>query len=176
MKSLYYSYPKIFALIEKSFALSVEKVMFRNMLIIVLLLPFLSIFASADYIPGSPGAPWTKYEVLTVKSKLYSIFARKGGANALKQIYGKNPSGWVDVPNAPKFLRLGFHDCLKYVDGSGGCDGCLNWKGVDFRFDDAPDQFKYEDVSVTNNNNLQFTVEVLEHIYTDPEFPKVTLQ
>ena len=25
-----------------------------------------------------------------------------------------------------KVLRHGFHDCLRYQDGSGGCDGCLN--------------------------------------------------
>ena len=52
---------------------------------------------------------------------------------ALKQIYGENPSTWMDVPNAAKMLRLGFHDCLKYKDGTGGCDGCLNWEGVGHR-------------------------------------------
>ncbi len=29
-----------------------------------------------------------------------------------------------------------------------------------------------ENVGETNNNGLGYTVEVLEHIYTDPEFPK----
>ena len=42
-----------------------------------------------------------------------------------------------------------------------------------FRFDDAPNQFKYENVGLTNNNGLKFTVEVLEAIYTDPAFPAV---
>ena len=32
--------------------------------------------------------------------------------------------------SAPAVLRLGFHDCLKYKDGTGGCDGCLNWHGM----------------------------------------------
>ena len=95
------------------------------------------------YVPGTPGAPWTHQEVLTVKSKLYSIFSGRGGYAALEQIYGKwqsNPSNWkdfpnwMDVPNAAKMLRLGFHDCLKYKDGTGGCDGCLNWEGVGFRW------------------------------------------
>ena len=85
------------------------------------------------YVPGTPGAPWTHQEVLTVKSKLYSIFSGRGGYDALKQIYGENPSTWMDVPNAAKMLRLGFHDCLKYKDGTGGCDGCLNWEGVGYR-------------------------------------------
>ena len=82
------------------------------------------------YVPGNPGAPWSHQEVIVVKSKLYSIFGKGGGKDALEQIYdGENPSTWEDVPDAPKMLRLGFHDCLKYTDGSGGCDGCLNWEG-----------------------------------------------
>ena len=31
------------------------------------------------------------------------------------------------------FIRLGFHDCLRYEDGSGGCDGCLSWQGMGWR-------------------------------------------
>merc|ERR1719254_204869 len=34
------------------------------------------------------------------------------------------------IPTAAKFLRLGFHDCFKYQDNSGGCDGCLNFEGM----------------------------------------------
>merc|ERR1712176_1066288 len=30
-------------------------------------------------------------------------------------------------------VRLGFHDCVKYEDGSGGCDGCIDMKGIDYR-------------------------------------------
>ena len=66
----------------------------------------------------------------------------------------------------------GFHDCLKYKDGSGGCDGCLNWEGVGVRFGDGTNKFKFEDVGETNNNGLRYTVEVLEHIYTNASFPK----
>ena len=28
-------------------------------------------------------------------------------------------------------MRLVFHDCIPYMDGTGGCDGCLNWGGMD---------------------------------------------
>ena len=134
-------------------------------------------FCLGEYVPGEPGAPWSKEEVLAVKAKLNAIFAKRGGEDALKEIYnGQNPSTWMDRPNAAKMLRLGFHDCLKYKDGSGGCDGCLNWDGVGFRFEDAPNKFKYENVGETNNNGLKFTVEVLEAIYTDAKFPKVSLQ
>ena len=28
----------------------------------------------------------------------------------------------------PKAIRLAFHDCMPYEDGSGGCDGCLSFE------------------------------------------------
>ena len=51
------------------------------------------------------------YSFLPVKAKLFRYFRT---ANS-----------------APAVLRLGFHDCLKYKDGTGGCDGCLNWHGLE---------------------------------------------
>ena len=73
--------------------------------------------------------------------------------------------------SASKVLRLSFHDCLKYTDGSGGCDGCLNWKGVGVYYEDAPGEQLYEDVRLTDNNGLRPAVEVLEAVYTVPDFP-----
>ena len=35
-------------------------------------------------------------------------------------------------PKPSLLIQLAFHDCLRYDDGSGGCDGCLNWKGVGY--------------------------------------------
>jgi len=128
---------------------------------------------SQEYVPGTPGATWSHQEVLAVKSKLYSIFGKWGANVAMRQIYdGNDPTTWMDEPNAAKMLRLGFHDCLKYKDGSGGCDGCLNWEGVGVRFEAGNNNFEFENVGETNNNGLGYTVEVLEHIYTDAEFPK----
>ena len=69
---------------------------------------------------------------------------------------------------------LSFHDCLRYKDGSGGCDGCLNWEGVNKRFDPAPElkfKFENEDVTETDNNGLEYAVAVLEELYTNPDFP-----
>ena len=54
-----------------------------------------------------------------------------------------------------KMLRLTFHDCVPYEDGTGGCDGCLNL-----------------DEDLEHNNGLQFTVAVLEKLYTEVDFPK----
>ena len=62
-------------------------------------------------------------------------------------------------------LRLTFHDCLKYDDGTGGCDGCLNWSGVGIRYNGAENKRKYPDVGFTDNNGLRHTVEILEAIY-----------
>ena len=53
-----------------------------------------------------------------------------------------------------KMLRLAFHDCFRYEDGTGGCDGCLNL-----------------DENLGENDGLQFTVAVLEALYTDKDFP-----
>ena len=68
---------------------------------------------------------------------------------------------------------LSFHDCLRYADGGGGCDGCLNWEGVGTRFtmEDLKYSFKEDDVTETNNNGLEYTVAVLEELYTNKNFP-----
>ena len=74
------------------------------------------------------------------------------------------------VPIPP---RLSFHDCLKYEDGTGGCDGCLDYTnmGAYFRIKGNPGggtqkrQFPNA-VEAGFNNNLAMTVLALEHIYT----------
>ena len=49
----------------------------------------------------------------------------------------------------------------------------LSLKIINFcRADDLTNTWSGENVGETNNNGLGYTVEVLEHIYTDPEFPK----
>ena len=78
------------------------------------------------------------------------------------------------IPLPPKFLRLSFPDCVKYTDGTGGCDGCLYWEGMETIFDDAPNKKQYDDVKFTNNNGLRPTVELLEAIYVAPDFPTNT--
>ena len=65
--------------------------------------------------------------MLVVKAKLFAIFGHMGG------IRTGDGKGWQHLFSERKALRLGFHDCLKYKDGSGGCDGCLNWEGMGFR-------------------------------------------
>lgn len=40
----------------------------------------------------------------------------------------KFPSKKYKTINERKLVQLAFHDCLRYQDGTGGCDGCLNYK------------------------------------------------
>ena len=49
-------------------------------------------------------------------------------------------------------MRLVFHDCVRYTDGTGGCDGCLNWGGVG---DPHP-----------NPNNVTNTVEYFQQVHS----------
>ena len=80
------------------------------------------------------------------------------------------------MPSPGKLVQLGFHDCMKYKNGKGGCDGCINWHGVGFK----PENFiRYHEESYkkfpitrhTNNNKLQMTVKSLEFIYNTTDWP-----
>ena len=51
-----------------------------------------------------------------------------------------------------------------HQDGTGGCDGCLNWEGVGFRYD-LNVEGQYPNLGPTDNNGLGETVEILEKIY-----------
>ena len=52
-------------------------------------------------------------------------------------------------PTPARLIQLAFHDCLRYKDGSGGCDGCLNWSGMGY----ASPRFKptMHDMDETDN-------------------------
>ena len=129
-----------------------------------------------EYVPGTPGAPWSKEEVLIVKAKLFSMFKGKAKLAKLdKQAYGKDAKAAYFFSER-KVLRLGFHDCLKYKDGTGGCDGCLNWHGVNEvkkPWGKKPEDTHMPDAFETNNRGLGNTVKYLEKVYTDPTYPQV---
>jgi len=135
------------------------------------------------YVPGQPGAPWTDEEALTVKAKLWRLFA-VGESKALydKIAPGNDKVGWQDAFRpASKMMRLGFHDCLKYTDGTGGCDGCLDYQGVGGRYNEseveAAGKFFYPKKGfLSHNNGFQVTVGLLEAVYTDRNFPEKTPQ
>lgn len=93
-------------------------------------------------------------------------------------IVKKIPAG--ALPTGPRFLRLGFHDCVRYTDKTGGCDGCLNFDGmfVMKNMDETKlmPNGKYKktdlpyDLTKGGNNNLAGTADILEKIYTDHTF------
>ena len=76
-----------------------------------------------------------------------------------------------------KVLRLVFHDCIPYEDGTGGCDGCLNWKGMYAPLRDvfagANHKYTFEPIKKTSNQLLDRTAEQLEKIYKTINWPYV---
>ena len=70
-------------------------------------------------------------------------------------------------------LRLAFHDCIPYEDGSGGCDGCLNFKnmGTPSPNPNYHDQYYQFEPMNTTDKGLDRVVEKLELIYTTLDWP-----
>merc|ERR1711923_28725 len=176
-------------------------VVFRSghtMLIPTLLLSFLCLSLS------EPGAPWTEEEAKIVKGKIYAILGGsikrsedyllnhpelKSELNEYVTMVRRDQPEWkwpewpeaASRPNVPKLIRLGFHQCLKNADGSGGCNGCLNNHGmgletrhncskpddktVSEKRKDLPDALK------TDNSGLEITADILEEIFTNKDFP-----
>ena len=71
--------------------------------------------------------------MMVVKAKIVKVFM--SSRNVYKEYMKlhsevKKPTTFEDYPNAAKMLRLGFHDCLKTAGGGGGCDGCLESRGM----------------------------------------------
>eukprot|EP00403_Amphidinium_massartii_P007978 CAMPEP_0178416952 /NCGR_PEP_ID=MMETSP0689_2-20121128/24328_1 /TAXON_ID=160604 /ORGANISM="Amphidinium massartii, Strain CS-259" /LENGTH=646 /DNA_ID=CAMNT_0020038311 /DNA_START=57 /DNA_END=1997 /DNA_ORIENTATION=- len=155
---------------------------------------------------GRAGADWTQEEALQVMGKLHRVFeATKSVYNEWKAKYGEvecyngfeesaddadaepcdGLNGHVDsepkdesLPNAAKFVRLGFHDCGRYTDGSGGCDGCLKFDDMFRKYNDLASGDKRnlnrKDPVAGTHNGLYLAADILEEIYTDPAFPART--
>ena len=124
---------------------------------------------------------------MIVKGKLYAILgANNGGSSVVnKQYLPLHPElgydSWPEtksLPNAAKFLRLGFHQCLKFSDGTGGCNGCLNNHnlGLENRHTCADEKRKdIADLVKTDNAGLELTADILEEIFTNKDFPSNAL-
>ena len=72
-------------------------------------------------------------------------------------------------------LRLAFHDCVLYKDGSGGCDGCLNYHKINPGLGIKDKCHHCEQVNEGNNAMLARTVGFLEVLYTTVDFPSTAL-
>merc|ERR1719348_529677 len=137
------------------------------------------------YMPGTPGADWSLEEVLLVKAKLWRMFSSDQAVEIVKE--GTPASPGPDIGEyegargvfgsiAPKALRQGFHDCLKYEDGTGGCDGCLGRRDVGHQRvpHDHDGYLDRPDVKDGDNNGMQVVSDILEGIYTNKDFPSRT--
>lgn len=127
------------------------------------------------YVPGTPGADWTEEEIDSTRLRILQAIHPDWGVKV--DMFGSENQLEVEMESTAsenKIMRLVFHDCVRYTDGTGGCDGCLNWSGVGAR---TPSPFRTEDfyayspVNNTDNNGLQHTVEQLELIYTTVDWP-----
>merc|ERR1719318_949927 len=121
------------------------------MYLTILACAVLSLCAGDPYVPGNPGAAWTQDEILITKTKFFHWFSQTN--------------------SAAKHLRLGFHDCIKYADGTGGCDGCLNWKGMDVKLAIKAHARNLSVEDGGGNNGLGDTVRSLERFYLEANFP-----
>ena len=153
----------------------------------ILLFSLLICIVSGEYVPGTRGGEWTLEELLIVRAKVWSLLKEGSAKSAYEKIKPNdlpikdlNPD-WINrgLQFFPaKLLRLSFHDCVRYKDGSGGCDGCLSWKGTQFRFpgsDKMKFKYIYPDIKEGSNNGLEFTVAILETLYTDKDFPSTAI-
>ena len=68
-------------------------------------------------------------------------------------------------------IRLAFHDCVRYKDGTGGCDGCLNYHKINPGLGIKDKCHFCEQVNEGNNAMLARTVGFLEVLYTTVDFP-----
>eukprot|EP00756_Hemistasia_phaeocysticola_P021494 Hpha_TRINITY_DN15778_c1_g7::TRINITY_DN15778_c1_g7_i2::g.40662::m.40662 len=135
----------------------------------------------AKYVPGTPGAAWSEEEMLTMKAKLWRLFDTKQASKiAFEWKYtwhssDPDPKPTIAARPVGVTLRLAFHDCLKYTDNTGGCDGCLNFhRGF---VGDLPGPFyrlQLNLADISENNGLQGIAKILEEMYVNGKFPKNT--
>ena len=121
------------------------------------------------YVPGTPGGSWTPEEISITRQKILHMLSPV--EEVVKTNYDDLSTGAEQRRvklSENTFIRLGFHDCLRYEDGSGGCDGCLSWKNMGAR--PGPNS-SYPHDDRTDNNDLSKTLFWLEQLYTKTDWP-----
>ena len=129
------------------------------------------------YQPGALGGPWTNQEVDSTRRRILQMihpnWAVKVAMGTADTKFGKFKSGGGDCTEN-KIMRLVFHDCIPYVDGTGGCDGCMNWHGM-YSESPSPNKFDlrytFDPINATDNKGLDGIAEKLELIYTTIDWP-----
>ena len=136
---------------------------------------------STVYQAGSPGAAWSPEEVETTRQRVLQMihpdWSVKMSMGVADQKLGRNQDGGPGEVTENVLMRLVFHDCIPYADGTGGCDGCLNWGGMDSETPNPNDEahkYKFDPINATDNKGLDGAAKFLEVIYTTLDWPLVT--
>ena len=96
-----------------------------------------------DFDYGSPGAKSLKY----VFDEDKHLSTKDCGNKGLCGTYWASNVRLNHLAfSTRKAIRLAFHDCIPYKDGSGGCDGCINFE---------------DEQNLSDNNVLQHSVATL---------------
>ena len=72
---------------------------------------FITLAYSEQYVPGKSGGEWSEEDIRITRNRVWEMLEKKKGTIT------NQPVSEVGL------LRLAFHDCLTYKDGTGGCDG-----------------------------------------------------
>ena len=130
------------------------------------------------YIPGMAGKAWDDKEVETTRRRIlmmiYPVWTVQKEMGTAENNLGTNPNTRKGLVTENVIMRLVFHDCIPYADGTGGCDGCMNWHGMG---SETPSPFNkdhyyaFDPVNATDNKGLDGISEKLELIYTTVDWP-----
>ena len=131
------------------------------------------------YQPGTPGGQWTPEEVDTTKRRILQMihpdWKVKVAMGTAETHLGRMRNDYPGECTENVLMRLVFHDCIPYIDGTGGCDGCMNWNGMTSETpnpnDKANDMYRFDPVNATDNKGLDGVAQKLELIYTTIDWP-----
>jgi len=129
------------------------------------------------YQPSTPGRDWNEKEIESTRRRIMKIMTpiweEKMELGTATNKLGKTKDGTGEVTENV-ILRLVFHDCIPYQDGTGGCDGCLNWSHMKSETPSANNKdhrYKFSPPNATDNNGLDGAAIALEKIYTTLDWP-----
>ena len=134
---------------------------------------------------GGPGGAWSEDDISITRQRVLTMISPEHKDKEAMFPEDDIDEKGIDSVTENVLLRLAFHDCVRYKDGSGGCDGCLNWEGMGFRYrnfrmigsdfkalDVGNYYYKPEDIVHHGaNNGLGRVVKYLEKIYTMVDWP-----
>ena len=108
-------------------------------------------------------AAWDDKEVETTRRRIlmmiYPEWEIKLEMGTTESWFGTNHRSGKGLCTENVIMRLVFHDCIPYTDGTGGCDGCMNWHGMDSETPNPNDEshkYKFEPVNSTDNKVLSY--------------------